>query len=83
MKYLYFNGMCLVIDMLHSIWDFLFFLVSVPEHKGLSMYAPNGRGGGQVSHTFPLRITSTKQNNKKKGGGGGGGGPGYFNVMCL
>ena len=32
----------------------------------LITYALRGGEGGQVSHTFPLRIT------KKKGGGGGG-----------
>ena len=25
-----------------------------------SMYAPRGRGGGQASYTFPLRITCKK-----------------------
>ena len=29
-----------------------------------STYTPRGKGGGQVSYTFPLRITC------KKGGGG-------------
>ena len=32
----------------------------------LITYAPRGRGGGQASNTFLLRITC------KKGGGGGG-----------
>ena len=37
-------------------------------HRGLPLitYAPRGRGGGQASYTFLLRITCKK---KKKGGG--------------
>ena len=53
--------------------DFSVIQLSVTGHivvGGLPVitYAPRGRGVGQVSHTFPLRITCK---NKKKGGGEG------------